>query len=63
VGALIVYDITSRQSFLNCERWLAEMRENAGDKIGACGERRGGGFACVAMHPHTSPSFPVCAQW
>lgn len=33
VGALVVYDITSRQSFLNCERWLQELREHADSRI------------------------------
>lgn len=33
VGALVVYDITSRQSFLNCERWLQELREHADNRI------------------------------
>jgi len=29
VGALLVYDITRRDSFENCERWLRELRTNA----------------------------------
>jgi len=33
VGALVVFDITNRQSFLNCERWLQELREHADSKI------------------------------
>lgn len=33
MGALIVYDITNRQSFLDCERWLQELREHADSKI------------------------------
>jgi Ras-related protein Rab-11A len=27
VGALLVYDITNKQTFQNCERWLKEIRE------------------------------------
>ncbi|GIX63296.1 Ras-related protein, putative [Babesia caballi] len=26
VGALLVYDVTSRQSFYNCQKWLDELR-------------------------------------
>jgi Ras-related protein Rab-11A len=33
VGALVVYDITSKASFLGCERWLQELREHADNKI------------------------------
>lgn len=33
MGALVVYDITSKQSFLNCERWLQELREHADSRI------------------------------
>jgi len=33
VGALVVYDLTSRQSFLNCQRWLDELREHADSRI------------------------------
>ena len=31
VGALLVYDITNKQSFQHCENWLHELKEN-GDK-------------------------------
>ena len=31
VGALLVYDITNKQSFTHCEKWLNELKEN-GDK-------------------------------
>ena len=31
VGALLVYDITNKISFLNCQNWLKELKEN-GDK-------------------------------
>ncbi len=33
VGALLVYDITKPQSFVNSERWLKELREHADDDI------------------------------
>jgi len=33
VGALLVYDIAKYQTFKNCERWLAELRENADRNI------------------------------
>jgi len=33
VGALVVYDITSRLSFLNCAGWLQELREHADSRI------------------------------
>eukprot|EP00908_Phaeocystis_cordata_P010418 Transcript_2127.p1 GENE.Transcript_2127~~Transcript_2127.p1 ORF type:complete len:203 (+),score=84.89 Transcript_2127:255-863(+) len=33
VGALIVYDITQRDSFENCERWLKELRTYADSSI------------------------------
>lgn len=33
VGALVVYDITNKASFTNCERWLQELREHADNKI------------------------------
>lgn len=33
VGALVVYDITNKQSFLDCERWLQELREHADNRI------------------------------
>lgn len=29
VGAMVVYDITSRSSFLSLERWIRELRTNA----------------------------------
>ena len=31
VGALLVYDITNKESFLHCQNWLNELKEN-GDK-------------------------------
>ena len=31
VGALLVYDITNKESFLHCQNWLHEIKEN-GDK-------------------------------
>ena len=31
VGALLVYDITNKESFLHCQNWLKEIKEN-GDK-------------------------------
>ena len=31
VGALLVYDITNKQTFQHCENWLKEIKEN-GDK-------------------------------
>ena len=31
-AALIVYDITSRQSFSNCDEWLRSFREASGDQ-------------------------------
>ncbi|XP_010033086.2 ras-related protein Rab11C [Eucalyptus grandis] len=33
VGALLVYDITKRQTFDNIERWLRQLRELAGSDI------------------------------
>lgn len=33
LGALLVYDITKKQSFENAERWLQELREHADQKI------------------------------
>ncbi|AFZ79508.1 Ras family Rab small GTP-binding protein [Theileria equi strain WA] len=33
VGALLVYDITNRQSFHNCRKWLKELRNAADDDI------------------------------
>ena len=30
---LLVYDITKKQSFLSLERWLAEVKEHADDKV------------------------------
>jgi small GTP-binding protein len=33
VGALLVYDITKRQSFEDVERWLSELRDHAEDNI------------------------------
>ena len=33
IGALLVYDITKRQSFENCERWLRELRAHADPSI------------------------------
>jgi len=30
---LLVYDISRRQSFLNLERWLTEVREHADSKV------------------------------
>ena len=32
-GALLVYDITTRESFENVKRWLAETQENAPKSI------------------------------
>jgi small GTP-binding protein len=29
VGALLVYDVTKPQSFLNIEKWFSELREHA----------------------------------
>lgn len=29
VGALLVYDITKPQSFLNIDKWIGELREHA----------------------------------
>ena len=31
VGALLVYDITNKESFFHCQNWLNELKEN-GDK-------------------------------
>merc|ERR1712118_413622 len=33
VGALLVYDITKRQSFDDVERWLSELRDHAEENI------------------------------
>jgi Ras-related protein Rab-2A len=33
IGALLVYDVTKRQSFENLVRWIEEMRENAYSKM------------------------------
>merc|ERR1740117_590899 len=33
VGALLVYDLTRRTTFQNCEKWLAELRAGAGSDI------------------------------
>lgn len=33
IGALIVYDITSRTSFQNCERWLRELRQHTDPSV------------------------------
>ena len=33
VGALLVYDITKKQTFENTERWLSELKEHADDDI------------------------------
>lgn len=33
VGALLVYDITKRQTFDNVQRWLRELREHADSNI------------------------------
>jgi len=33
MGALLVYDITKRESFENCEKWLRELRANADPTI------------------------------
>lgn len=32
-GALLVYDISSRDSFKNVEKWLSELRSHADDNI------------------------------
>ncbi|EER08226.1 Rab11b, putative [Perkinsus marinus ATCC 50983] len=29
VGALLVYDVTRRNTFLNCSKWMEELRQNA----------------------------------
>ena len=50
VGALVVYDITSRQSFLNCERWLQELREHADSRIVVMLVRAAGCAARSAAH-------------
>lgn len=33
MGALLVYDITKKQTFDNAERWLNELREHADQEI------------------------------
>lgn len=33
IGAVLVYDITSKQSFENVERWIKEVKENADKDI------------------------------
>ncbi|MBA0582551.1 hypothetical protein Gorai_024692, partial [Gossypium raimondii] len=33
VGALLVYDITKRQTFDNVQRWLRELRDHADSNI------------------------------
>ena len=33
IGALLVYDITRRETFENCEKWLRELRANADPSI------------------------------
>ncbi|KAE8705651.1 Ras-related protein RABA2d [Hibiscus syriacus] len=33
VGALLVYDITKRQTFDNAQRWLRELRDHADSNI------------------------------
>ncbi|KAF5186890.1 Ras-related protein rab-11a [Thalictrum thalictroides] len=32
VGALVVYDVTQHSTFVNVEKWLKELRENATDR-------------------------------
>jgi len=36
VGALLVYDVTKRSSFENCEQWLKELRDNCVENISIC---------------------------
>jgi len=33
VAALLVYDITDQQSFLNATQWLTDLREHGGDNL------------------------------
>ena len=33
IGALLVYDITKRDTFQNCERWLRDLRQHAEPSI------------------------------
>ncbi|MES1913929.1 MAG: hypothetical protein MHM6MM_006072 [Cercozoa sp. M6MM] len=42
LGALLVYDLTKRSSFINAAKWLRELREHADDRIVVmlCGNKR-----------------------
>ena len=33
VGAIVVYDITNRKSYMNVEKWLTDIKHNAGTNI------------------------------
>ena len=33
VGALLCYDITKTQSFVNCEKWLSELRQHGKENM------------------------------
>lgn len=33
IGALIVYDVTRKESFLNIQKWIAETNNYANDKM------------------------------
>lgn len=36
VGALLVFDITERESFNNLDYWLAQLRDNSNDQVQIC---------------------------
>jgi len=36
VGALLVFDITERESFNNLDYWLTQLRDNSNDQVQIC---------------------------
>ena len=36
VGALLVFDVTERDSFTNLDYWLQQLRDNSNEKVQIC---------------------------
>lgn len=53
-GVIVVYDVTSAESFVNVKRWLHEINQNCDDVCRILGER-------VFFSPGTHTSRMVCS--
>lgn len=48
---IVVYDVTSAESFVNVKRWLHEINQNCDDVCRILGESLGTGTVLIGMTP------------